>query len=94
MSIFEALMLLCFGAAWPVNIYKSIKTASAKGKSPFFLVIVILGYIFGITNKLLYSRDIVMYLYILNLLMVSADLLLYFRNRSLDKKRREEVGRG
>lgn len=89
LSIFEALMLLCFGAAWPVNIYKSVRTASAKGKSPFFLVIILLGYVSGIINKLLYSRDVVMYLYILNLVMVSADLLLYFRNRALDKKRSE-----
>lgn len=80
-------MLLCFGAAWPVSIYKSIKTASAEGKSPFFLVIIILGYISGIINKLLYSRDLVMYLYILNLAMVSTDLALYFRNRALDKRR-------
>ncbi len=87
MSIFEALMLLCFGAAWPVSIYKSIKTASAEGKSPFFLVIIILGYISGIINKLLYSRDVVMYLYVLNLAMVSTDLALYFRNRALDKRR-------
>lgn len=87
MSIFEALMLLCFGAAWPVSIYKSVKTASAEGKSPFFLVIIILGYISGIINKLLYSRDVVMYLYVLNLAMVSTDLALYFRNRALDKRR-------
>lgn len=89
MSVFEALMLLCFGAAWPVSIYKSVKTASAEGKSPFFLTIVLIGYVAGIINKLLYSRDVVMYLYILNFVMVFADLLLYFRNRALDKKRSE-----
>jgi len=45
MSIFEMLMLLCFGAAWPFSIYKSYKSKSVDGKSPYFLVILILGYI-------------------------------------------------
>jgi len=90
MSIFEAIMLICFGAAWPVNIYKSYKTASAIGKSPFFLLIVIVGYISGITHKILHSPDFVMYLYGLNMLMISIDLAIYFRNRNLDRKRQKE----
>lgn len=80
MSIFEALMLLCFGAAWPFSIIKSYKSRSAAGKSPYFLIVIIFGYISGIINKLLNSNDLVMYLYILNLLMVSTDLALYYRN--------------
>jgi hypothetical protein len=82
MSIFEALMLFCFGAAWPFAIYKSWKSRSSEGKSLFFLLVVATGYVFGIIHKLLYSKDIVLTLYILNFLMVSLDLLLYFRNRS------------
>ena len=80
-------MLICFGAAWPVNIAKSWRTRSATGKSWGFLVIVIAGYASGITHKLLYSRDIVLLLYLVNLAMVTLDLLIYFRNRSLDKQR-------
>lgn len=80
MSIFEAIMLLCFGAAWPLSIAKSYKSRSAAGKSPYFLIVIIIGYIAGIINKVLYSNDIIMYLYILNLLMVSTDLALYYRN--------------
>jgi hypothetical protein len=80
MSIFEALMLLCFGAAWPFSIIKSYKSRSVAGKSPYFLIVIIFGYISGIINKLLNSNDLVMYLYILNLLMVSTDLALYYRN--------------
>lgn len=87
MSVFEAGMLICFGAAWPVNIYKSYKTRSAVGKSLPFLLIVISGYICGIVHKLLYSRDIVLYLYILNIGMVLMDLALYVRNRRLDRER-------
>jgi uncharacterized protein with PQ loop repeat len=78
MSIFEAGMLLCFGCAWPTSIYKSIKSKSTKGKSLFFLIIILLGYISGIIHKLMYSRDIVMALYILNACMVIVDMVLYF----------------
>ena len=84
LSIFEAGMVICFGLAWPANIYKSIKSRSTKGKSVLFLIIVILGYIFGITHKILYSRDIVMVLYIINLLMVLVDLALYFWNKKYE----------
>jgi len=86
MSIFEIGMLVCFGFAWPANILKSIKSRTAKGRSLMFLIVVLLGYICGITHKLLYSRDVVIFLYILNLIMVLIDMLLYFRNKKLDKK--------
>jgi len=85
MSIFEILMLLCFGIAWPFSICKSYKSKSVAGKSPYFLVILILGYIFGILNKIFYNLDFVVYLYGLNLIMVSIDLILYFRNLKLIK---------
>lgn len=86
-KIFEILMLLCFGAAWPASIYKSFTARTAKGKSAAFLIILIIGYIFGIINKLINSPDYVMFLYMLNTAMVSADLALYFRNSRLDKKK-------
>lgn len=81
MSIFEAGMLLCFGAAWPMNIAKSLKTKSTKGKSLSFLLTIMIGYISGITHKILYSQDIVMVLYIINFIMVSIDTGLYFYNK-------------
>ena len=84
LSIFEGVMLICFGLAWPANIYKSIKSRSTKGKSAMFLIIIIVGYIFGIIHKILYSRDVIMILYIINLLMVSVDLTLFFRNRKYE----------
>lgn len=80
MSIFEIIMLLCFGAAWPFSIYKSYKSRSINGKSFLFLLIVLLGYIAGILHKLFYSYDHVIYLYILNMIMVGTDMLLYLRN--------------
>ncbi len=83
MSVFEAVMLLCFGAAWPFSIYKSFKSKSIQGKSLFFLIIVLTGYISGIMHKLLYNYDQVIYLYLLNGIMVSTDIGLYLRNRRL-----------
>ena len=80
MSIFEILMLVAFGAAWPTAIYKSVKTKSTEGKSVLFLVIIMSGYIFGILHKAVYNYDFVIYLYMLNFCMVLTDLLLYFYN--------------
>ena len=71
-------MLACFGAAWPMNIAKSLRTKSTKGKSLAFLMVVEIGYVAGITHKILYSQDIVMLLYIINFLMVGTDMTLYF----------------
>lgn len=85
MSIFEVIMLVCFGAAWPISIYKSYKSRKNTGKSVLFLFIIVLGYISGMINKLLYSFDLVIYLYLLNSIMVSVDIALYFRNKKLNK---------
>jgi hypothetical protein len=85
MSIFEAVMMICFGAAWPVSIYKSWVSRTCAGKSIIFLYIVLVGYAAGLTHKLLYSRDWVIILYALNGLMVIIDILLYYRNLWLQK---------
>ena len=85
MSIYEIIMLLCFGAAWPFSVYRSYRSRSTNGKSVMFLAVLILGYIAGIMNKLFYHYDHVVYLYVLNLLMISTDTALWFRNRRLEK---------
>ena len=87
MSIFEIGMLVGFGFAWPSNIYKSLKSRTAAGRSAIFLFAILFGYICGIINKILYSNDIVLYLYILNFIMVSIDTVLFFRTRKLDRER-------
>ena len=94
-EIFEIAMILCFGASWPMNVIKSYRARSAKGKSLGFLCLIFVGYIAGITSKLLntaYMAEFgakwyVLFFYVLNLLMVGADLILYARNRRLDKAR-------
>ena len=90
MSIFEVGMLACFGAAWPMNILKSLRSRTAAGKSVIFQWAILVGYICGITHKLMYSMDIVLALYILNFLMVATDTILIYRNRALDRKRAAE----
>ncbi|PKL22991.1 MAG: hypothetical protein CVV47_17100 [Spirochaetae bacterium HGW-Spirochaetae-3] len=84
MSIFEIIMLLCFGAAWPVSIAKSFRTRSNGGKSLAFLLIIIVGYAAGITHKLLYKPDFVVWLYAINAAMVAIDAGLWIRNRRLE----------
>lgn len=88
----EIVMILCFGASWPFNVMKAYKARTAKGKSLLFLCLIIIGYIAGIASKFLneaYMASIgekwyVLFFYFLNLIMVSADLAMYFRNKKLD----------
>lgn len=84
-SIWEVLFLLCFAVSWPLSIAKSLRTKIVIGKSPIFMSLIILGYIFGIIHKALYSHDIVIWLYVFNAVLVATDLMLYFtyigRNR-------------
>ncbi|MDN5351352.1 MAG: hypothetical protein PWQ12_268 [Clostridiales bacterium] len=86
MSIFEMVMLLCFGAAWPLSIYKSWTSRSSEGKSLLFLCVILLGYIAGILNKILVNMDWVIILYIINFIMVFTDTMLYFRNVKLQRQ--------
>lgn len=84
-SVFEAGMLICFGLAWPLSIIKSIRSKSTKGKSLFFLFVILTGYISGILHKLIYSQDLVLILYVINFLMVLTDIMLYYKNRKREK---------
>ena len=78
MSLFEALMMICFGVSWPISIHKSWRTKKSAARAGVH------GcdyhrYASGVVHKILYSMDWVIYLYLLNMVMVSLDLLLYFR---------------
>ncbi|MBQ2959826.1 MAG: hypothetical protein IJE09_01200 [Oscillospiraceae bacterium] len=87
-EILEIMMIVSFGASWPLNVMKSYKARTAKGKSLGFLLLIFTGYIWGIASKLLAPsfKWYVMFFYVLNLVMVGLDLLLYIRNRRLDKQ--------
>lgn len=76
MSIYEAGMLLCFGASWPFSVYKTWKTKTARGKSLIFLWLVLIGYGCGVAHKLLFSKDLVIIFYLMNGALVLIDLTL------------------
>lgn len=86
-EFFEILMIVSFGVSWPLNVIKSFKAKTTKGKSLGFLILIFVGYIFGITSKLLLDsfKWYVMFFYVLNLIMVGADLVMYFINYRCDK---------
>lgn len=109
-SIMEALMVLCFGLSWPLNIVKAWKARSTRGMSLPFYLLIWTGYVFAIVGKLLsiyYYVHIaatasswtevvkwyVMFFYVLNLLMLSCGIGIYFRNVRLEKRAREGVRR-
>ena len=87
MSVFEILMLLCFGLSWPISISKALRTKHVVGKSPMFMLVVCAGYVCGALHKLLYSFDAVIILYSVNMTMVAFDLLLYYRYEKLGPRR-------
>lgn len=97
-DLLEALMILCFGLSWPISIRKSWISRTAKGKSLFFEFFIWIGYIFGIARKTILwqqagaagnALDWLFYLgwffYVLNILEITIDMILYFRNVRLDK---------
>ena len=75
-SIFEVVMLICFGFSWPFAILKTIRVKNPAGKSYLFMGLVIIGYIAGCIHKVLYHWDFVFWLYFLNMLLVMIDFVL------------------
>ena len=93
-EILEVIMIVSFGFSWPLNVLKSYKARTTKGKSLAFLLLIFFGYIAGIASKFVnesYMANIsekwyVLFFYVLNFIMVGADLIMYIRNRRLDKE--------
>ena len=82
----ESIMLICFGFSWPISVRKNLKAKTAQTMSLNFILLIIFGYIAGICAKI-YSHkfNYVLIVYFFNLLMVSLNLVIYFRNRHYDK---------
>jgi hypothetical protein len=89
-------MLVCFGFAWPISIYKSFVSKKTVGKSLLFLIVLQIGYVAGVFFKLSEywnnikinpseTISINLYLYILNFIMITIDEFLFLRNRKLEK---------
>ena len=86
-QICELIMLICFGLSWPISVVKSIRTRSTKGKSPIFLGAILLGYVAGITGKIVgHNITYVFAFYCLNFAVVTTDIVLYVINRRREKR--------
>ena len=86
-EIFEILMIVSFGASWPLNLMKAYRARTAKGTSLPCLLLIFFGYICGIVAKLTAEsyKWYVLFFYVLNLIMLALNLLVYWRNHKLDK---------
>ena len=85
--ILETIMLVCFGFSWPINLIKAYKARTAKSTSLPFILLIITGYIAGISAKIVLGNiNYVLVAYLLNLAIVSLNLVVYFRNVALDKQ--------
>lgn len=80
-EIFEAIMLICFGVAWPLSICKMLKSRQSHGKSIAFLSVILLGYISGLLFEYFGARNAVTFLYLLNTIMVVIDIALTVKYR-------------
>ena len=85
-TLFESIMLVCFGLSWPISVYKSATSRSTKGKSVVFTTAIILGYLAGIIGKIIGGAfNYVLVLYFINLAFVSVDFALYFINKKRER---------
>lgn len=87
-QMLEIAMIVAFGFSWPNNIITTYKNKSTKGKSLAFLLLIDTGYVCGIIGKLLSGNIVwyVLFFYIINFIMVTADLVLYFYYRNKECK--------
>ena len=98
-EILEVIMIVSFGASWPLNVIKSYKARTVKGKSLGFLCLIFFGYIAGILSKFLNesymvsfsSKWYVLFFYFLSLIMVGAYLCICVRNYKLDNAREQKA---
>ena len=89
----EFFMLFAFGFSWPFAIARTYKAghsgAGVAGKSPMFMIIVLLGYVGGILARLLdanTSNDWLAIVYVIDMALVSTDLTLYLYYSKKGKK--------
>lgn len=87
-EMLESVMLICFGCSWPVSVVRNIRAKSAKNMSLGFILLIIAGYVAGICAKLYaHSYGYVLIVYVLNLIFVLTNLVVYFINSSYDRKK-------
>lgn len=90
-EILEAIMLICFGFSWPMSVMKNIKARTAKSMSLPFILLILFGYIAGISSKFIAGNySYVLIVYFINIASVAANLVVYFINMNHDKKAEKE----
>ncbi len=78
-EILEFAMLFAFGFSWPFAIARTIKARRVDGKSPAFMIIVIVGYLCGIAAHIVEGAKLwLCWVYAVDMLLVATDLTLYF----------------
>jgi hypothetical protein len=91
-NILECGMLVTFGLAWPTNIRNSLRVKSSRYRNVHFLIIVIIGYLFGLAAKVANGQlNYVAIFYLANISMVMFDVLLWFHYRKLDQQKLEQA---
>lgn len=86
-SVFETVMLVCFGLSWPLNVMKAYRARTARSTSLPFILLIFTGYIAGITAKIAAGQiNYVFAVYLINLAIVFLNIVVYFRNLALDHK--------
>lgn len=89
-ELLESTMLICFGLSWPMNLAKNIRARSARNMSLQFILLIITGYVAGISAKIYNHRfNYVLVVYLLNLVVVSANVVVYFINRRYDQQAKD-----
>ncbi len=91
-EFFEMVMLICFGFSWPINLIKNIRAKTAKSTSGTFILLILIGYISGIIAKLMSGRLGYSFIfYIINVVIVMANLIVYIINRNRDRKEEQKI---
>ena len=100
-TVFEIVMVLSFGASWPFNIARAYKARTAKGTSIYFTLLIGIGYVGGILSKVFAAihhgagywealKILAFVFYFVNLTMIVTAIVIYCRNKKLDKAREVE----
>lgn len=92
-GVFETLMIICFGISWPLSIARSVRSKSTKGKSILFMLFILFGYFCGLAAKFMtQTYNLAFWFYFPNIILVSIDICLYFRNRAYEKETEAAAG--
>ena len=86
-NVLETMMIVSFGISWPINLVKAFRSRSTGGKSILFDYLILFGYLCGVASTILsHTFHLALYFSVPNILMVTCDIILYYRNRKLERE--------